>query len=86
MVVGLLGVLKAGGAYVPLDATYPLERLEYMVKDAAVSAVLTQRHLQELATEVTATVETVLYLDESWAKDGSAENLAVTMIARTRPM
>ena len=45
MVVGLLGVLKAGGAYVPLDPSYPRERLEYMLEDAAPAVVLTQAHL-----------------------------------------
>ena len=46
MVVGLLGILKAGGAYVPLDPNYPPERLQYMLKDAAPLAVLTQASLQ----------------------------------------
>jgi amino acid adenylation domain-containing protein len=46
MVVGLLGILKAGGAYVPLDPTYPIERLQYMLQDAAPKAVLTQQKLQ----------------------------------------
>ncbi|HEX6095008.1 MAG TPA: non-ribosomal peptide synthase/polyketide synthase [Thermoanaerobaculia bacterium] len=46
MVVGLLGTLKAGGAYVPLDPTYPADRLQYMLHDAAPKAVLTQQHLQ----------------------------------------
>ncbi|MEH2199086.1 non-ribosomal peptide synthetase [Nostoc sp.] len=45
MVVGLLGILKAGGAYVPLDPTYPLERLQYMLEDSAVSVLLTQEQL-----------------------------------------
>jgi non-ribosomal peptide synthetase component F len=45
MVVGLLGVLKAGGVYLPLDAEYPLERLGYMLEDAGVGVVLTQRAL-----------------------------------------
>jgi len=43
MVVGLLGILKAGAAYVPLDPNYPIERLRYMVEDAAPRVVLTQR-------------------------------------------
>jgi len=45
MVVGLLGILKAGGAYVPLDPEYPNERLNYMVKDAQVSVLLTQQQV-----------------------------------------
>ncbi len=42
MLVGLLGILKAGGAYVPLDPAYPLERIAYVLKDAAVPVLLTQ--------------------------------------------
>jgi pristinamycin I synthase-3/4 len=47
MVVGLLGILKSGGAYTPLDASYPLERLAYMVEDAGAPVVVTQEHLRE---------------------------------------
>jgi amino acid adenylation domain-containing protein len=43
MLVCLLGVLKAGGAYVPLDPGYPEERLAFMLADADVHVVLTER-------------------------------------------
>src|SRR6184192_2378750 len=33
LIVALLGVLKAGGAYLPLDATYPRERLQFLLED-----------------------------------------------------
>ncbi len=45
MVVALLAILKAGGAYVPLDPAYPAGRLAYMLADAAVPVLLTQRRL-----------------------------------------
>jgi amino acid adenylation domain-containing protein len=45
MVTALLGVLKAGGAYVPLDPDYPRERLAFMLQDAQVGILLTQRRL-----------------------------------------
>ena len=35
MAIASLGVLKAGCAYQPLDPSYPKERLNFMVKDAA---------------------------------------------------
>ncbi len=40
LVVALLAVLKAGGAYVPLVASYPPERLAFMLADAGVSVLV----------------------------------------------
>jgi amino acid adenylation domain-containing protein len=45
MVVGLLGILKAGGAYVPLDPVYPRGRLEFMLNDAQIAVLVTQKPL-----------------------------------------
>ena len=39
--VAIVAVLKAGGAYLPLDPTYPPERIQFILEDAHVSAVLT---------------------------------------------
>jgi amino acid adenylation domain-containing protein len=47
IVIGLLGILKAGGAYVPLDPTYPGEQLAFLLEDAQVPVLLTQRGLLE---------------------------------------
>lgn len=41
LVVGLLGILKAGAAYVPLDASYPRDRVEFMLADAEAAALVT---------------------------------------------
>ena len=43
--VGLLAVLKAGGAYVPLDPNYPRQRLAFMLANANVRALITQKQL-----------------------------------------
>ncbi len=56
MIVGLLGILKAGGAYVPLDPNYPLERLQFTVKDTGMTVMLSlEKHkniLQNLPVNV----------------------------------
>ena len=54
MLVGLLAILKAGGAYVPLDPTYPRERLELMLADAASPVLVTARELLETLPSGTA--------------------------------
>jgi len=56
LIVGLLGILKAGGAYVPLDPGYPAERLAYMLKDSAPTAVLVQTATRGLFDDAAATV------------------------------
>jgi amino acid adenylation domain-containing protein len=75
MVVGLLAVLKAGGAYVPLDATYPAERLAYMIEDAAVKVLLMQH---EAGDKASGDVTEVICVDEEWEAISreSSENLA----------
>ena len=45
MIVGILGILKAGGGYLPIDPEYPTERLLYILQDAQVRVLLTQKHL-----------------------------------------
>jgi amino acid adenylation domain-containing protein len=45
VVVGMLAVWLAGGAYLPLDPGYPEERLAWMLADARVGVLLTQKAL-----------------------------------------
>ncbi|HUN44157.1 MAG TPA: amino acid adenylation domain-containing protein [Acetobacteraceae bacterium] len=46
LVVGILGILKAGAAYVPLDASYPHDRLAFMIDDARLEILLTHSELR----------------------------------------
>ena len=84
MVIGIYGILKAGGAYVPLDPEYPADRVAYVIEDAQVPVVLTQKHLKD---RLPTNQSNVFCLDSDWhiiAKEKtenlfsvvSAENLA----------
>lgn len=84
MVIGLLGILKAGGAYVPLDPNYPSERLAFMLQDAQVPLLLTQRHLVEHLPTHTAQVicfdadwpRIAQCSQENWISGANPQNLA----------
>ena len=42
-------MLKAGGVYVPLDASFPEERLAFMIEDAGARVLMTQGALRNFA-------------------------------------
>jgi amino acid adenylation domain-containing protein len=52
LAVSVMAVLKAGGAYVPMDSDYPEERLLYMLEDAGIEILLTDRKFIELANSL----------------------------------
>ena len=66
LIVGMLGILKAGGAYVPLDPAYPAARLAFMLRDAKVPVLLTQRRL---AGRLPGERAETIYLDSPCWKD-----------------
>ncbi len=87
LVIALLAVWKAGGAYVPLDPSYPKERLEFMVSDASVKALLTQevhKHLFESSGARIVYLDTdeqkiFLQNDQNLASHATPSNLAYVM-------
>ncbi|MFD1814823.1 non-ribosomal peptide synthase/polyketide synthase, partial [Rhodococcus gannanensis] len=68
LVVALLAVLKAGGGYLPVDPSYPAERIEYMLGDAAPVCVLTTADHELLLPEGLPVVDIA-----AAAADGPAE-------------
>lgn len=67
LVIGLVGLAKAGGAYVPMDPAYPIERLEYMIRDSRVGVILTQ---SRLTSGLPASDARVVLLDDRSTFDG----------------
>ena len=68
MVVATLAVLKAGGAYVPLDPGFPGERIRYMIKDAGLAVILTQKALRP---EFSDTAAQVVFIDDALLADAA---------------
>jgi non-ribosomal peptide synthetase component F len=60
-IAAIVGILKAGGAYVPIDPVYPQDRVEFILEDANVGIVLTQR---TLAPHLSAAKRRVLAVDD----------------------
>ncbi|CAK4554253.1 unnamed protein product, partial [Aphanomyces euteiches] len=54
--IGLLAVLKAGGSMMPLDATFPANRLTFMLVDANATVVVTteayRSHVEALQLDI----------------------------------
>jgi|GEM_PF-2853179 len=74
MVAGILAILKAGAAYVPIDPSYPHERIQYILKDANVKAVLIAR------TPISVDVQTqILDLMDSKLYQGESENIRLNV-------
>jgi len=60
MVIALLGVLKTGAAYVPLDSSYPPQWLSFVIEDAQVWGVVTEKATRQ---RLSATLANVVALD-----------------------
>ena len=75
--VALLGILKAGGTYVPIDPNYPKDRIAFVLEDAGVMLLVTERALSELLPSV-GLPRVYLDQDEAEINAGSAADLAQT--------
>lgn len=87
MIIALLAILKAGGSYVPLDPAYPQARLQFMLADARVPILLTQKAQLAKLPSTTADVICVDELSEELRHESqenpqsvtTADNLAYVM-------
>jgi amino acid adenylation domain-containing protein len=79
--IALVGILRAGGAFVNIDATYPADRIRFMLSDSGASVVLIQERLRARLPPTNATVLAVDTLALEEAPPGgdlsvSSDNLA----------
>ena len=47
LIVAIIGILKAGAAYIPIDPSYPVARINYMIKDSNIKIVLSQKSIRK---------------------------------------
>ncbi len=71
MLISVLGTLIAGGSYVPLDPHYPSDRLEFMVKDARLTRILT---IETLEPQLSYHGAQTLCLDRDWLQIAQASS------------
>ncbi len=69
MVAAQLGVLKAGAAFVPIEASYPRDRIAFMLEDARVAVILAGRRI---AADLPAGGASVVLLDADASLDGES--------------
>ncbi|MEM9822435.1 MAG: amino acid adenylation domain-containing protein, partial [Bacteroidota bacterium] len=44
-VIAMIGVMKSGACYTPIDPDYPEDRIDYILKDAGIEVLVTQKNL-----------------------------------------
>ncbi len=61
LIISILGILKSGGVYVPIDPSYPLDRIQFMLKDTDTKFVLTQSSYNTATEKFSSDI---IYIDE----------------------
>lgn len=79
-IIALLAILKTGHAYVPIDPEYPMERVNYIIRDSKVELAFVRNKLaidleEERQIEIADAFENIIY-DEELSDNGSACQLA----------
>lgn len=78
-IVSVMGILKAGGVYVPMDYEYPEERLLYIIEDAGIEVLITEKRLVELGNKLLWRTPVLKHLvcadtDDFFAEKGMLKN------------
>jgi L-proline---[L-prolyl-carrier protein] ligase len=74
--VSMFGVLKAGGVYVPLDPQQPAQRIQYIIDNCAIRALVTTREkLQNLDPAAIPSVQFSVFADGSGGAETTAQRI-----------
>ncbi|HRP55249.1 amino acid adenylation domain-containing protein [Agriterribacter sp.] len=65
LIVSFLAILKAGAAYIPMDPSYPAGRLQMVIDDAGMEAMISQHSMYD---NLFSYGGSVIFLDEEWEK------------------
>lgn len=65
LMVGVWGILFSGSAYLPLSPEYPEERLRYMLEDARVKIVFSQKKLKARLAELVPPGTRIVTIDDA---------------------
>ncbi|MEO6733666.1 MAG: amino acid adenylation domain-containing protein [Ferruginibacter sp.] len=64
MMIAILGILKTGAAYVPIDASYPTERIRYMLEDTNAPVVISGSKISSKLAPLKE--RNIINIDEEW--------------------
>lgn len=70
MIVSFLAILKAGAAYIPMDPSYPGDRLQMMIDDAGMDAMISQPSISNNLFNYDGPV---IFIEEEWVQVMAAE-------------
>ncbi|WP_344154166.1 amino acid adenylation domain-containing protein [Kribbella yunnanensis] len=74
-IASVLGVVLAGAAYIPIDPQAPVERVEYVMRDAGLSVLITQDTLRQ---PLSAQVNYLSWDERTWFEEQSCLPFAQT--------
>jgi non-ribosomal peptide synthetase-like protein len=78
--VAMLAVMKVNAAYVPLDASFPVERIGYIIADAEISAIVSMASFEPRLSTLDARK---VFLDQARRAIGAEPSGPVTGVAPT---
>jgi amino acid adenylation domain-containing protein len=62
LVIVLLAIIKAGATYLPIDSNFPVDRINYMLKDADAKVLVTSKSFREKHQPAT----DMIFIEDAW--------------------